>query len=443
MNISKIASSTVIIETEDTKILCDPWIENGEYYGSWSIVQELFDKEKLYKKMNDCENIYFSHIHPDHFSKKTLKKIDKDKKVFLHKYASPFLKKNLEILGFTNINEIENGESLKVKGNTNITIFAADNCDPNICNKFVGCNYSEESKNSQQIDSCAVISDKSSVCLNLNDCMQPMMKETIKNIKNKFKRVNILLVNYNSAHSYPQNIKNIKDPEKIRIGNNIKQINLEKSIKYIEDLCPDFFIPFAGEYTLSGKKFLLNDFKGTNSQNECYDFFMNTKYKNNLVMLNYGNSFDGSKIPVFKKIHQSDLLNYNQKLSELTYDYDLIEKPSKDEIEDLSNLALINVMKKINFFKLKFNHVLYIQYYEKFIYLDFDNNYIKFVNEIISDNRSYTILHLDEKLLIQLLKGPRFAHWNNADIGSHIDFTKSRIQDYDYKLFNCIAYFHS
>ena len=34
MKIQKIASSTVIITTDDCKILCDPWIENGEYFGS-------------------------------------------------------------------------------------------------------------------------------------------------------------------------------------------------------------------------------------------------------------------------------------------------------------------------------------------------------------------------------------------------------------------------
>ena len=31
---------------------------------------------------------------------------------------------------------------------------------------------------------------------------------------------------------------------------------------------PIFFIPFAGEYTISGRNFPLNTYKGTNSQNE-------------------------------------------------------------------------------------------------------------------------------------------------------------------------------
>ena len=60
MQLKKIASSTIIIETKDTSILCDPWIENGEYYGSWSISEELISTQKIYKEMDECENIYIS-----------------------------------------------------------------------------------------------------------------------------------------------------------------------------------------------------------------------------------------------------------------------------------------------------------------------------------------------------------------------------------------------
>jgi len=86
---------------------------------------------------------------------------------------------------------------------------------------------------------------------------------------------------------------------------------------------------------------------------------------------------------------------------------------------------------------------LYIEYYNRFISLDFDKKAIKFQDEISNNNKNFTILHLNEKLLLNLLKGPRYAHWNNADIGSHIDYTKSNIDEYNYKLFNILAYYHS
>lgn len=439
MQIKKIASSTVIIETKDTSILCDPWIENGEYYGSWSISEELILRQNIYKEMNECENVYISHIHPDHFSKKTLNKIEKNKKVFIHKYESPFLKKNLENLGFKNIVEVENGETVQIKGKTNLTIFAADNCDPNICKKFMGCNYSDGSKKSQQIDSCALIHDEKKTILNLNDCMEPMMNGTIKKIKNKFKIIDILLVNYNSAHSYPQNIANIIDEKKYQISEEIKKLTLSKTIKYLESIEPIFFIPFAGEYTISGRNFPLNKFKGTNSQNECYDFFNESKWKKKLIMLNYGSKFDGSSKVKFRRDNELELREYNQKLVEMEYDYDFINTPSKSEIEDMSFIAFKKMMIKLN---LKFNHTLYIKYFDKLIFLDFDNNLIKFTKNTIEDKRDFTILKLDEKLLFLLLKGPKYAHWNNADIGSHISYTRSDLLNYNYRLFNSISYFH-
>jgi len=34
MKIKKLGSATILIETSDTKILCDPWLIDGAYYGA-------------------------------------------------------------------------------------------------------------------------------------------------------------------------------------------------------------------------------------------------------------------------------------------------------------------------------------------------------------------------------------------------------------------------
>ena len=106
-------------------------------------------------------------------------------------------------------------------------------------------------------------------------------------------------------------------------------------------------------------------------------------------------------------------------------------------------MSVFSISEKKDIFQINLDHILYIEYYNKFISLDFDKKEIKFQNEVSSGNKDYTILHLNEKLLLNLLKGPRYAHWNNADIGSHIDYTKSNISEYNYKLFNILAYYHS
>ena len=37
MKLTHLVSATVLIEHKDTKILCDPWLEGKEYYGSWRL----------------------------------------------------------------------------------------------------------------------------------------------------------------------------------------------------------------------------------------------------------------------------------------------------------------------------------------------------------------------------------------------------------------------
>ena len=35
MKVVKLGSATVVIKTDDVNILCDPWLTDGIYYGSW------------------------------------------------------------------------------------------------------------------------------------------------------------------------------------------------------------------------------------------------------------------------------------------------------------------------------------------------------------------------------------------------------------------------
>jgi UDP-MurNAc hydroxylase len=53
------------------------------------------------------------------------------------------------------------------------------------------------------------------------------------------------------------------------------------------------------------------------------------------------------------------------------------------------------------------------------------------------------VLSLDERLLCLILQGPRFAHWNNADIGSHIRYYRSNPKKFNYRLGNYLSFFHS
>ena len=104
-------SAAVVIQDDQTKILVDPWLKNGEYFGSWGIFPPYDFKPQ---EFDDMDFIYISHIHPDHCSPKTLEKLNKKIPVLIHEFTEKYLKKNIQRLGFDVI-ELKNNVKTKLK----------------------------------------------------------------------------------------------------------------------------------------------------------------------------------------------------------------------------------------------------------------------------------------------------------------------------------------
>ena len=89
--------------SEGTKILCDPWIENGVFEGSWFHYPPLQTK---IKDLQEVDAIYVSHLHPDHFDQRFFK-FNKKTPIIILDEGPNFLKKNLLNIGYTNLIEIK------------------------------------------------------------------------------------------------------------------------------------------------------------------------------------------------------------------------------------------------------------------------------------------------------------------------------------------------
>ena len=48
----------------------------------------------------------------------------------------------------------------------------------------------------------------------------------------------------------------------------------------------------------------------------------------------------------------------------------------------------------------------------------------------------------DKRLLKKLLQGPRYAHWNNAEIGSHIRFYRNP-NVFEREVYMAMCFFHN
>ena len=63
-------------------------------------------------------------------------------------------------------------------------------------------------------------------------------------------------------------------------------------------------------------------------------------------------------------------------------------------------------------------------------------------NTDIQQFSKFVKMSLDPRLLMWLLKGPKYAVWNNAAVGSHI-FYKRNPEIYERPVFYCMSFFHS
>ena len=448
MKITQFRSSTFIIESNNKKILFDPWLVNGEYYGSWYQYPE-YDLEKNREKF-DVDYICITHIHPDHFSRKTLAKLNKDIPVIILKYNQKFLKFNLEKLGFK-VQEIENESSFKI-GNLDLFFFAADNCDPKICQKVFGCgNFSKNiNKNeSNFIDSIIVIKDNVSknTLINANDCLFEMAKTVSYRIKKKFLNVDLLMTGYSGAGAYPQCFKNLNNTNKFLEGKKKRDKFLNNALSFIDVFKPNYTIPFAGQYELSGKLSKLNDYRGVPNLLEAKSF-INLKSNTNCLLPYFEKEFSIESLADTKEIdisYYDGKKKYLKKISSFKFDYE--KKNDKADIASIKKLipnAYDNFERKRKELVFSSETQLYIELTESFyLLISFNGKSYSYETKVNMKLKKYIILKLDLRLLKLILMGPKYAHWNNAEIGSHITFYRKPDSLYERGMHYCMNFFHN
>lgn len=451
MKITALNSASVLIEDNsiqgDVKILCDPWLVGEEYFGSWGMYPPYqFRPEKF----EDVDFIYISHIHPDHCSVKTLEKINKKIPVLIHNFPEKSLKFTIQKLGFKVI-EIEHNLRVKLKNKVFINILAADNCDPNVCGKLMGCGLQETKFGTTQIDTMSIIDNGEEVIVNTNDCPFQIAKNTAKLVKLMYPKIDLLLVGYVKASSYPQTFE-LEEKEKIAESKIKQEQKLETTKEFINLFEPRFYIPFAGRYTLSGKLIDLNTFRGEPELEYAFEWLKNkvVQEKHRGVILNHDEYFDITKEKSSKEyqpIKDFEKQEYIKNiLSHKKFDYEKESFPDISELLKFIPKAYENFEKTRKFIGWSSETVIILHWNAKnkkvedpigvAISCNGDGfKILKNENEI-AKNEKYLLMSLDLRLLKWLLQGPRKAHWSLVDIGCHIKY-KRIPNTYERALYYC------
>ncbi len=442
VTITHLQSATQIIRLGDVKILTDPWLTEGEYYGSWYHYPP-FEFDEISRL--DYDYIYVSHIHPDHLSEDTFKVLPRKVPVLIHNYDSKFLKRNIENLGFEVV-ECDNAAPYIFENGASITIYAADNCNPELCGKFFGCGVLEKKFGSTQIDTLALFQCNDRTILNTNDCPLDLAETTLRENGIVQKAIDVLLVAYAGAGPYPQCFTFPTEQDKLEAAKAKEKQFLEEALRYLDLLKPKTFIPFAGIYILGSRLSGLTKYLGIPSMQYAIDYIAeNTESGAEGVLLEQLDVYDvnaHAKLGSDKKrdVSYEEYVEYIES-KDFIFDEDRWDDSA---LEALVSSAWERFRDKANELRYRTHTDVVIQTPDirfsmgiekppRFMDAE-DDSFIPFSSK-------YLQITLEHNLLHRLLRGPRYAHWKNAEIGSHLRFVREP-NIYERSLWYCLCFFH-
>lgn len=421
MNVRYVKSATVVIEHKGKKVLCDPWLTDGIYYGSWFAYPAPTHTAKDFQ---DIDYIYISHVHPDHCDVETLKDLPKVPVIILD-FHEKFLKRTLEKLGFTNIIEVPHNGEYPLGPDFNIHLLSGDNNDHRRFSIIYGCN--EQSGKTRQIDSLAIFSGGGKVVINSNDVPFNLIAGAFDDIKAKYKTIDMLLVSYAGAGPYPQ-AYTLPHQKMIENAVGAAYSFLSGTLNYIVNLNPKFFMPYAGEYVLGGPFAWMNRFKGTLELDELpmdlLPSLQQTGSKSMMILLNRGESFDVDNSQASKGYTGIDFVDrhryIDRVLSQKKLHYQTQPSQKRDLMPEIleARKTLYKKQQEYSYYK---DIQLYIDVGFDYMYqVDFSNDQVTKYDRSkgIPDNHGYIHAQIDFTLLEWILD--RKANWNNAEVGSHI-----------------------
>jgi len=405
---------------EGTRVLCDPWITNGVFEGSWYHYPPLSTTPE---DVLNVDAVYVSHLHPDHFDERFFN-FDKGIPIIVLEHGRNFLSKKLLELGYTNLVYVRDGETISFKEFT-ITMFAP----------FTRHNF-HEAKIGNLIDSAMVIECNGVKALNAND--NTPTPESCAKLQQRFGTIDLAMINYNAAGPYPSSFANLADTEKLSEHVRILDRNIAYMHNLVETLKPRMVLPFAGSYILGGRLSRLNTFLGTTTWDVCAD-------KLNAIGLSCTevirlrehdvlNIETGESSRNYEPIDIDHLKQYIQQVSGDAYPYELDGYPDSEQIIADLETASDRMRERMSRAGIASDCTVTI---------DLSGNPIQIHPTFSTVSEPTTTPRLACTLDLRLLRRilDRVSHWNNAEIGCHVEFNRAP-NEYQPDLHTALQFLH-
>lgn len=401
MKITFIANACAIYESDDFRLLADPWLIDGAFDGAWFHYPKLKTKPK---DLHDVDAIYISHLHPDHYCLESLSSFPRDIPIIVLDHGKNYLHKILRRDGWRNIVRIKDQET-KVFGPFSLTMYK-----PWCLNPWA------DSSLGNLIDSCLVIEADGQKILNTNDCTPTL--EACTELRERHGTFDVAQIQFNAAGPYPSCFSGVgwRESEKV------KKRNLSYMLHMALILRPKLVHPFAGAYVLGGKNWHKNKVLGTTTAAHAAKYLIENEIKP--LHLAEGESYDlsHSHEPRIKVPSCDEIMAFSESLKNAKYSYESDEEPplaiyeelfdrSRKSFADIAAMNLCDCRVDIN------GRVIYKPIWET-------KNHLK--------------CSIDERLLYRIMRFE--SHWNNAEIGCHIEF--ERTGKYIPDVHTLLSFFH-
>lgn len=408
--------------SRNTRILCDPWLVDGVFEGSWCHYPPL---KTRFEDVADVDAVFISHLHPDHFDVRYFN-FDRQKPILILNHGPNFLRKQLKELGFVNIVEFEDGVSAPFNEFT-ITLFAP----------FARHNF-HEAEVGNLIDSAMLIECDGVSALNAND--NTPTPEVCLELRKRFGTIDLAMINYNAAGPYPSCFNNLSIDEKTAEHQRVLVRNFGYMHNLIEALKPKYILPFAGAYVLGGELSKLNQYLGTTTWDNCaHDLNIRGLTSTQTLCLRENDIFDienGESNRPYVPIDEIEMARYVEQISSMSYPYQSDAAPLLEVLLDDIEAASKGMHERMRRYSISS---------QTSVYLELEGHYSQ-IHPIFerdaqspdSDSSSLTC-SIDPRLLRRILD--RDSHWNNSEIGCHIQFVRTP-NNYEPDLHTALQFFH-
>jgi UDP-MurNAc hydroxylase len=375
MKITHLSNSFILIESQNVKICCDPWVGRANY-GGWHSFPE-FEKNDLINYLKDFDIVYISHLHDDHLDTKFLRESGLyDKKFIIKKFQYNTLYNRLKSIGANEIYELEPFD-----------FFTYNGLKMSILPQMATNSSDLDEDVEYDLDTSFIVADQETVFFNQVDNPYSLKDyEMLANwIELNYGKITISALMAGAASEYPQAFLNIdRSSEKDRI---IKS-ELNRLVNVLQILKPIYYFAAGGTYFIPGNLYKLNSFVALPNT---------AQIKNELNLNNISTTFlelEGGKSVTIDSLHEAVISTSIQNTSnEMSisienhkndfYDYELeVNEITLNLLIDLFSSAKLNWEKELINKNIKIEQDLEFIIYDK---MELNDNLVTICEEPIGE----------------------------------------------------------